>query len=503
MPGISVSKIPIPFRGAGGISWQTYWTPQEYGGITYNVHCDDGTCIREGIRGDYFVQDITLTETGFDGDENTDWENVESTKIYATLPTGLTSSVIYSGVKLDWTSDAADEVEVWHSTDNITFTLLATTATGVETYTHIIGDSEVHYYKIRGKLGLAYSEYTSVEISGEADNWLEFSAVTTGAETLSLQRMDVKSGGEITIDWGDTNDDTYTNTGAARTHDYAGAGTWTIKVYKPHNLIKIELTDAKIVFNSSGLITCSSDLVYFKLFKTSGAAGTIINSSDFTSLNLTDSLILDLRVAGTYSIDTSDFADMDIGVALYLVLTKAGTYVINSEDLSGFTLNREFRLQVQTPGTYNIDSSHFTDYVLTYSLYLLFDQAGTYVINTAHFAGTSQLITGDYRLIFPPANTTKTVARADFAFIRRLANVQLQMGLTSAQVDAVLLGLYDVFALKANTGGTVSVATSNEAPTGIYQAKVPPTTGLEARYELLNDSGGVSSVHWATVSVTA
>ena len=28
MPGISVSKIPIPFRGAGGLSWQTYWTTQ-------------------------------------------------------------------------------------------------------------------------------------------------------------------------------------------------------------------------------------------------------------------------------------------------------------------------------------------------------------------------------------------------------------------------------------------------------------------------------------------
>lgn len=25
MPGISVSKIPIPFRGAGGISWASYW----------------------------------------------------------------------------------------------------------------------------------------------------------------------------------------------------------------------------------------------------------------------------------------------------------------------------------------------------------------------------------------------------------------------------------------------------------------------------------------------
>ena len=221
MPGISVSKICVPF-GGGGINWSSYWTPQEYDGITYNVHCEDGTCIREGIRGDYLVQDITLTETGFDGVEDTDWGNVESTKIYATLPTDLSSSVIYSGIKLDWTSDAADEVEVWHSADNVTFALLATTATGVETYTHIIGDSGVHYYKIRGKLGLAYSEYTAVETSGEADNWLEFSAVTTGAETLSLQRMDVKSGGEITIEWGDTNSNTYDNTGAARTHDYAG-----------------------------------------------------------------------------------------------------------------------------------------------------------------------------------------------------------------------------------------------------------------------------------------
>ena len=28
MPGISVSKIPIPFRGAGGINWSSYWTTQ-------------------------------------------------------------------------------------------------------------------------------------------------------------------------------------------------------------------------------------------------------------------------------------------------------------------------------------------------------------------------------------------------------------------------------------------------------------------------------------------
>lgn len=498
---IGIGSLKIG-QGSTGVDWSSYWTPQEYDGITYNVHCDDGTCIREGIRGDYLVQDITLTETGFDGIENTDWENVESTKIYATLPTDLASSVIYSGIKLDWTSDAADEVEIWHSDDNVTFALLATTATGVETYTHIVGDSEVHYYKIRGKLGLAYSEYTAVEISGEADNWLEFSAVTTGAETLSLQRMDVKTGQEITIDWGDTNSNTYNNTGAARTHDYAGAGTYTIKVYKPHNLIKIELTDNKIVFNSSGLITCSSDLVYFKLFKTSGATGTVINSSDFANLNLTNSFYLDLRVAGTYDINTSHFADMNIGVAFYLTLTQTGIYVIDSEDLSGFTLSRELRLQMQHAGTYNINSSHFADYALTVSLYLLFDQAGTYVINTAHFAGYSVALSADYRLIFPAAYTTKNVARADFGFIRRCDVVQLQMGLTSAQVDQVLLGLYDVFALKTNAGGTISVATSNQAPTGVYQEMVPPTTGLEARYELLNDSGGVSSVHWATVSVT-
>lgn len=38
MPGISVSKIPIPFRGAGGISWQTYWKTRGKLIITF----DDG-----------------------------------------------------------------------------------------------------------------------------------------------------------------------------------------------------------------------------------------------------------------------------------------------------------------------------------------------------------------------------------------------------------------------------------------------------------------------------
>lgn len=36
-----------------------------------------GTKYREGVRNGKFVIDKALTDTGFDGDEGVDWENIE------------------------------------------------------------------------------------------------------------------------------------------------------------------------------------------------------------------------------------------------------------------------------------------------------------------------------------------------------------------------------------------------------------------------------------------
>jgi len=73
--------------------------------------------------------------------------------------------------------------------------------------------------------------------------------------------------------------------------------------------------------------------------------------------------------------------------------------------------------------------------------------------------------------------------------------------LTQANVDAVLLSIYNrrmafTWATpKLNVGGT------NLAPSGIYQAMCPPTTGKEYAFELVNDSCGDGFNKW-TVTFT-
>ena len=75
-------------------------------------------------------------------------------------------------------------------------------------------------------------------------------------------------------------------------------------------------------------------------------------------------------------------------------------------------------------------------------------------------------------------------------------------GLTQANVNAILLSVYNrrmafTFATPSlNIGGT------NIAPSGVYQAACPPTTGKEYAYELVNDSCGSGHIKWA-VAFTA
>lgn len=146
------------------------------------------------------------------------------------------------------------------------------------------------------------------------------------------------------------------------------------------------------------------------------------------------------------------------------------------------------------------DSSDFAGATPSETLFLRFTLAGTYAFDSADFA-TAQPIT----LIFLfHSDVATTVARADWTGIARyVTSPTIQLGLTDAEVDLVLLGIYDDFANRAATAGTLNVAGSNAAPTGTLQAQCAPTTGKEAAYELVNDSCGVSSKHYAAVTLTA
>lgn len=86
----------------------------------------------------------------------------------------------------------------------------------------------------------------------------------------------------------------------------------------------------------------------------------------------------------------------------------------------------------------------------------------------------------------------------------KLTSLTYQNSLNQTQVDNVLLTqMYAAFPSRMGTAGTITIALTNAAPSGTLQAQCPPITGKEAAYELANDSCGVSSKHWTTVTITA
>ena len=270
--------------------------------------------------------------------------------------------------------------------------------------------------------------------------------ITTGnAQTLSLGLLDVKAGETVTVDWGDSSTTDYTEigNGSARTHLYATTDTFTVKISNSLAITSINWNDSKLRVNSSMYKQCGSNLT--SVSHSTALTTPVINSADMTHLTLS--------------------------YQLSLFFTQAGTYTINSDHFKAYTLSYRLSLYFSQAGTYTINSDHFKAYTLSYQLSLNFTQAGTY-----------------------------TITRSDFSGFIRVATVSINMGLLAADVDKILLGFYDAFPSKTNTGGTITL-TGNEAPTGTYQAQVSPTTGKEAAYELLNDSGEVSALHWATITV--
>jgi len=375
---------------------------------------------------------------------------------------------------------------------------------------------------------------------------------TTGAATLTLNRVECVEGDGITIFWGDGSSNSYTsaNNNNTKTHAYSGAGTWTVKIANPLNISYIDIRDTKLTnFNSSQFLKCGDNLA--GIYLDGLGSGRVINSSHLAHLKLSYQLYLNFTQSGTYTINSQHFANYTLNSQLYLHFSQPGIYTINSQHFANYTLNSRLYLHFPQSGTYTINSQHFANYTLNSQLYLYFPQSGTYIINSQHFAnytlnsrlylyfpqsGTYTInsqhfanytlnyqlylyspqpgiytintshfknynVSYSYNLEFNTTNLTKTISRSDFT-LYRVPTVIITMGLTQTEVDAILLGFWDAFPSKTNAGGTINLnGAGNEAPSGTYASQCPPTTGKNAAYELINDSCGVSSNHWSTINV--
>jgi len=251
-------------------------------------------------------------------------------------------------------------------------------------------------------------------LGGGAPPQVIFTCTTTGAQTLTLERLGAVTGKTIHVDWGDGNSNDYTdNPSATRTHAYAGAGAWKVVISPPDAVVNLDLRDTKL----------------------SCAAGQIGKMTALTSLyleNLANVTIGAGEIGGLTSLT-------------YLYLRSLSNVTVEADEIGGLTSLTSLTL---------INSN-----------------------NIAFQTGLANLL--------------------------KLTTLQYENGLSQAQVDSVLTQMYAAFPSRTGTNGTIDLlGGSNAAPSGTApgSAECPPTTGWNRAYELVNDSCGVSSKHWASVT---
>ena len=288
-------------------------------------------------------------------------------------------------------------------------------------------------------------------------------ATTTGAsETVSIARLTTYY--DTTIDWGDgTAPETLVaNVTTARTHVYAVAGTYPITVNHAHLITQLQIDNAKL----GGLDT--SELQY----------------SVLTYFWVT--------LATNCKIDSADMVDWR-PTTWYLFSMPAGTYSISSANMVDWRPTY-WHLHTMPAGTYSISSANMVDWRPT-TWYLFSMPAGTYSISSANMVDWRPTT---WRLSsMPAAGSSYTFAASCMRAWTALTTLTMNdLGLDATTIDLVLADLYagrmgyTAAAPTANLGGT------NADPTGVYQAKVPPTTGMETKYELINDSAAQGFKKW-------
>ena len=115
---------------------------------------------------------------------------------------------------------------------------------------------------------------------------------TTGAATLTLNRLGAVTGKTIHVDWGDGNSNDYSdNPASTRTHSYAGAGAWKVTISPPTAVVNLDLRDTRLSCSAGqiGKMTALTSLYMSNLANVTVGAGEIGGLTNLTSLTLINS----------------------------------------------------------------------------------------------------------------------------------------------------------------------------------------------------------------------
>jgi len=383
--------------------------------------------------------------------------NLSEGSVYKRLrPTNISVSVLSAtSAKLTWanSNNRSDGIRVYSSTDGVNYSRVGSDLPiDTTSYIHnsIDTGSDRYWYVVYFKGPIEGSPSSIVKL-----DWFIFECQMNDVNILNTSFMVdcVPSASDgVIVFWGDGSSNIYTESEnyQYKNHIYPNTGNWTIKIANVQNIWRLVLNDNTCTFNN-------------------------FNTNQFRKLNNLSRFILNFLTSKNLVINSVDFSHSINYPFLWIDKNCEGTFIINSEHFKNM-IGEEVFIFIIPMGTYTINTSHFK-----------------YVIDNGYYFG----------LFLNTANLTKTISRSDFAKCG-LGDLELGIGLTQDEVDAILLGVYDAFFLPPKHDDRFCIILShpsNAAPSGIYRAACPPTSGKEAAYELLHDSCDISDYHWATVDV--
>jgi len=360
---------------------------------------------------------------------------------------------------------------------------------------------------------------------GAADTSFSMTVTTTGAQQLKLDGLTVSA--DTVVYWGDGSSNTYSAGAGARTHDYAGAGTWSVYIDKPENVTLIDLRDTKITSVTGANLSKMVNLTSLTLNGIGTALVWTVNDtapmpSGITTLNLVTLANLTWNVGSvaganmpsgitymhletlvnlTWNVGSVAGANMPSGITtLYLInlvnLTWNVGSVAGANMPSGITTLKLVNLVNLTWNVGSVAGANMPSGIA----YMHLETLANLTWNVGSVAGANMPANATSVTI---VNTGTVTIAADDVLPAPMTTFRFENGLNAAAVDAVLAALYLAFPTRTGTAGTIDLlGNGNAAPTGVSPggAECPPTTGWNTAYELVNDSCGVSAKHWASVT---
>jgi hypothetical protein len=299
----------------------------------------------------------------------------------------------------------------------------------------------------------------------------------------------------MVVDWGDTNTNSY-NGANVPTHTYVAAGTYTVRFLTPSLVTAMTLSDTRVSMDTASM----ASILNVTNFQTLNLASLTLKSSDISTWRPTTFIVFNpLAAIGPFNSDDVS-AWRPTNFRLYsMPVGFTGTF--NSSDISFWNPTNTFemfQMPVGFGGTFN--SSDLTSW--RPSVFEMFSMpagfAGTF--NSSNLSNWNPAFFFLYSM--PVATFTIIITAGGFAAWTTMTAFNMSSNaLTQAQVNQILTDYYTAFATRSVAGGTITLNGTNAAPSGIFQANCPPTSGKETAYDLLNDPCSVNPTHkWSTVA---